>query len=168
MIKGNLKVLGVIALMTCAFGSQAFAQAQGCIVLKSTAETEKEVVNDKGEKSKVLVPAGKIVPGTEVIWTVTANNICKQPSDKVTINNPVPEHMTLVPNSAFGPGSDVTYSVDGQKFAPAGQLTVLTLAVLCVAGYQNQPWYRRTIVVPASIAIAATGVYWAIVRGVRL
>jgi len=50
----------------------------------------------------------------------------------------------------------------------AGQLTVLTLAVLCVAGYQNQPWYRRTIVVPASIAIAATGVYWAIVRGVRL
>ena len=68
MIKGNLKVLGVVALMACAFGSQAFAQAQGCIVLKSTAETEKEVVNDKGEKSKVLVPAGKIVPGTEVIW----------------------------------------------------------------------------------------------------
>jgi hypothetical protein len=31
---------------------------------------------------------------------VTANNVCKQPSDKVTINNPVPEHMTLVANSA--------------------------------------------------------------------
>ena len=36
------------------------------------------------------MPAGKVVPGVEVIWTVTANNICKQPSDKVTINNAVP------------------------------------------------------------------------------
>ena len=90
-------------------------------MLKTTAEVEKEVVDAKGEKTKELVPAGKVVPGTEVVWTVTANNICKQPSDKVIINNPVPEHMTLVPNSAFGPGSDVTYSVDGKTFAPAGQ-----------------------------------------------
>ena len=52
MIKGNRKVLGIFALMACAFGSQAFAQTQGCIVLKSTAEVEKEVVNDKGEKSR--------------------------------------------------------------------------------------------------------------------
>ena len=157
MIKGNLKVLGVIALMTCAFGSQAFAQAQGCIVLKSTAETEKEVVNDKGEKSKVLMPAGKIVPGTEVIWTVTANNICKQPSDKVTINNPVPEHMTLVPNSAFGPGSDVTYSVDGQKFAPAGELTVLENGAARPARadeYKHIRWVFKSALQPGASAFA--------------
>src|SRR5688500_13508148 len=120
MFKANRKVLGAFALLSCALGSQAFAQTQGCIVLKSTAETEKEVVNDKGEKSKVLVPAGKVIPGTEVVWTVTANNTCKQPSDNVTINNPVAEHMTLVPNSAFGSGSDIIYSLDGQRFAPAG------------------------------------------------
>ena len=157
MIKGNLKVLGVVALMACAFGSQAFAQAQGCIVLKSTAETEKEVVNDKGEKSKVLVPAGKIVPGTEVIWTVTANNICKQPSDKVTINNPVPEHMTLVPNSAFGPGSDITYSVDGQKFAPAGQLTVLENGAARPARadeYKHIRWVFKDALQPGASAFA--------------
>ena len=157
MIKGNLKVLGVVALMACAFGSQAFAQAQGCIVLKSTAETEKEVVNDKGEKSKVLMPAGKIVPGTEVIWTVTANNICKQPSDKVTINNPVPEHMTLVPNSAFGPGSDVTFSVDGQKFAPAGQLTVLENGAARPARadeYKHIRWVFKDALQPGASAFA--------------
>ncbi|HKU91138.1 MAG TPA: hypothetical protein VJP84_15195, partial [Steroidobacteraceae bacterium] len=61
---------------------------------------------------------------TEVVLTVTANNICKQPSDKVVINNPVPEHMTLVPGSAIGAGSDITFSVDGKTFAPAGKLTV--------------------------------------------
>ena len=111
-------------LIACAFTSQAFAQGQSCISLKTTAQVEKEVVNEKGEKSKVLVPAGKVVPGTEVVWTVTANNTCKQASDKVVIDNPVPEHMTLVANSAFGAGSQITYSLDGKSFAPAGQLTV--------------------------------------------
>jgi uncharacterized repeat protein (TIGR01451 family) len=124
MKSGKRNLIGIAALVACSFGSQAFAQAKDCLVLNSTAEIEKEVVNDKGEKSKLLVPAGKVIPGTEVLWTVTANNVCKQPSDKVTINNPVPDHMTLVPNSASGPGSDITYSVDGKAFAPAGQLSV--------------------------------------------
>jgi uncharacterized repeat protein (TIGR01451 family) len=122
MIKGTKKF--IVAAIACTFASQAFAQAEGCIELKTTAQVEKEVVNDKGEKTKVLVDAGKVVPGTEVVWTVTANNVCKQASDGVTINNAVPEHMTLVPNSAIGPGSDITFSVDGKQFAPAGQLTV--------------------------------------------
>ncbi len=53
-----------VALIACAFTSQVFAQGQSCISLKTTAQVEKEVVNEKGEKSKVLVPAGKVVPGT--------------------------------------------------------------------------------------------------------
>ena len=108
MINRTLKLVGAVALLVCGFASQALAESQGCIALKTTAEIEKEVVNDKGQKSKVLVPAGKVIPGTEVIWTVTANNSCKQASDKVVIDNPVPEHMTLVPNSGFGPGSSLT------------------------------------------------------------
>jgi uncharacterized repeat protein (TIGR01451 family) len=116
--------LAAIAVAACSLSSQAFAQDQGCIVLKSVAEVEQAVVNDKGEKSTKLVPAGKVVPGVEVVWTVTANNVCKQPSDKVTINNAVPEHMTYVANSAVGPGSDVTYSLDGKSFGTAEQLVV--------------------------------------------
>jgi uncharacterized repeat protein (TIGR01451 family) len=116
--------LAAIAVIACGLSSQAFAQDQGCIALKSVAEVEQAVVNDKGEKSTKLVPAGKVVPGVEVVWTVTANNVCKQPSDKVTINNAVPEHMTYVANSAVGPGSDVTYSLDGKSFGTAEQLVV--------------------------------------------
>jgi hypothetical protein len=126
MFKG-LRILGASAVFALAFAAQAFAQAnpQGnCIELKTSAEVEKEVVNDKGEKSKTLVPAGTVVPGTEVVLTVTANTVCKQASDKVVINNPVPEHMTLVPGSVIGAGSDITFSVDGKTFAPAGKLTV--------------------------------------------
>jgi uncharacterized repeat protein (TIGR01451 family) len=126
MNSGIRKFFGVVALVACAAGSQAIAQApaEGCITLKSIAEVEQEVVNEKGEKSKKLVPAGKVVPGVEVVWTVTANNVCKQPSDKVTINNAVPAHMSYVANSATGPGSDIVFSLDGKTFAADGQLTV--------------------------------------------
>jgi uncharacterized repeat protein (TIGR01451 family) len=157
MFKGNRKVVGLFALMACAFGTQVFAQPQGCIVLKSTAEIEKEVVNDKGVKSRVLVPAGKVIPGTEVVWTVTANNVCKQASEKVTINNPVPEHMTLVPNSAFGPGSDITYSLDGQKFASAGELTVLengTARPARADEYKHIRWAFKNSLQPGASAFA--------------
>jgi len=124
MINQTLKFVVAVALFAAGFATQASAESQGCIAVKTTAEVEKDVVNDKGQKTKVLVPAGKVIPGTEVVWTVTANNACSQPSQNVTINNPVPEHMTLVPNSAIGPCSTVTYSRDGKTFAAADRLTV--------------------------------------------
>ena len=123
MFKG-LRILGVAAIVAVGMSSQAFAQTPGCIALKSIAEVEQVTVNANGQKSTKLVPAGKVVPGVEVTWTVTANNTCKQPSEKVTINNAVPEHMTYVANSAVGPGTDVTYSLDGKTFGSADQLTV--------------------------------------------
>jgi uncharacterized repeat protein (TIGR01451 family) len=124
MIKGTVKFIAA-AVIACAFQAPAFAQAN-CVELKTTGEVEKEVVNDKGEKTKALVAAAdtKVIPGTEVIWTVTAKNVCKESTDKVVITNPVPEHMTLIAGSVIGAGSDISYSVDGTKFAPAGQLTV--------------------------------------------
>src|SRR4051812_49362551 len=108
MSMGKQKFIALVAMLASGIAAQTQAAEQNCISLETTAQVEKETTGANGEKSKVLVPAGKVVPGTEVIWTVTANNVCKLPSDKVTINNPVPEHMTLVPNSATGPGSDIT------------------------------------------------------------
>jgi uncharacterized repeat protein (TIGR01451 family) len=123
MFKGK-KFLGLAAIAAVSLCSQAFAQTNGCIVLKSNAEVEQQVVNAKGEKSTKLVPLTTVVPGVEVIWTITANNICKQASDNVSINDPVPEHMTYVANSAMGPGADVTFSLDGKTFGAPEKLTV--------------------------------------------
>ena len=41
-----------------------------------------------------------------------------------------------------------------------GQLAVIGGAVLAIGGFRNHPWYRRRIVVPASLTIAAVGLYW--------
>jgi hypothetical protein len=65
-----------------------------------------------------------------------------------------------LPRSEFLTGL-VTFNV-GVEF---GQLTVITLAFLVVGAWRHNPsWYRGRIVVPGSLAIAATGFYWALER----
>lgn len=46
----------------------------------------------------------------------------------------------------------------------AGQLTVIAFAALCVAWYRHRPWYHQRVVMPASLVIAVTGVYWTVTR----
>jgi hypothetical protein len=45
-----------------------------------------------------------------------------------------------------------------------GQLTVIALALAAVGAFMNRGWYRRRVVIPASIAIAAIGLYWTVTR----
>ena len=125
MFKGKIRTIVIAALIGSGFAVQAVAQApRGCIELKSTALVEKEVVDANGNKAKKMVPADKVVPGTEVTWTVTASNICQKPAENVTFDNPVPPHMSYVANSATGPGSDISFSLDGKAFAAPAGLTV--------------------------------------------
>ena len=49
-----------------------------------------------------------------------------------------------------------------------GQLTVIAGAALAVAWFMNKSWYRRAIVVPASLVIAVIGLYWTAVRIFRV
>ncbi len=45
-----------------------------------------------------------------------------------------------------------------------GQLTVIGAAMVVCAPFMKKGWYRQRVVIPASIVIAAIGVYWFIVR----
>lgn len=45
-----------------------------------------------------------------------------------------------------------------------GQLAVIALAFLAVGWLRNRKWYRKAVVIPASAAIALTGLYWAVTR----
>ena len=104
-----------------------------------------------------MVPAEKVVPGVEVTWTVTANNICKQPSEKVTINNAVPAHMTYVASSATGAGSDITFSLDGKTFGGPAQLKVTENGVARPAHadeYKHIRWVFKAPLAPGANAVA--------------
>jgi uncharacterized repeat protein (TIGR01451 family) len=111
------------ALWMTLLSAGAHAADKACVELKTTGETESEVV-ENGQKVKRLVPAAKAVPGDQIVWTITATNVCKTPTDNVVIANPVPEHMTYVANSAMGTGTDIAYSIDGKEFKSAAELQV--------------------------------------------
>jgi hypothetical protein len=75
----------------------------------------------------------------------------------VTINNPVPQHMVYVPNSANGAGSDITFSLDGKTFAPAAQLKVQENGVLRPARadeIRHIRWEFKSSLKPGASAVA--------------
>ncbi len=45
-----------------------------------------------------------------------------------------------------------------------GQLTVIASALLAVSPFMKKRWYRQRVVIPASLVIAAVGLYWTLVR----
>jgi uncharacterized repeat protein (TIGR01451 family) len=105
------------------------AQFNGHIQLASVAEIEKEVFNEEGRKEIKRMPAAKVVPGHEVIFTTTYKNVSKEKAEKAVITNPVPEHMLYKENSASGMGTRITFSIDhGKSFNIPVKLFVLDAA----------------------------------------
>jgi uncharacterized repeat protein (TIGR01451 family) len=117
-----------ILALTVALAGVGIAQAQGpstnCIELRNEVQMEQEVTDANGQKSIRLVPPAKVVPGNHVIYTITAHNLCRKPVDKVVVNNPVPEHLSYVADSATGAGTEISYSADGRIFAKPGALMI--------------------------------------------
>ncbi len=120
-----LQAKWILPLMICwALTCPATSWSKGSIELLSRAEVEVVKVNEKGEKEIFRLPAAKVVPGDSVIYTNTYRNIGKEPATDIVINNPVPEHMNYVADSAFGQGSAILFSADGGKtFATPEKLT---------------------------------------------
>lgn len=101
------------------------AHAAGDIEFRNTAQVQVEVKAADGRTEKKLVPAEKVPPGGEVIYTSTFRNITTRPAANIGIVNPVPANTTLVGGSAWGDNTDITYSADGGKtWASASQVKV--------------------------------------------
>jgi uncharacterized repeat protein (TIGR01451 family) len=138
---------------------QAQAQEKGCILLKTEAQVEETSTDEQGKPARKLVPAEKIVPGSEVIYTVSATNVCDQAAEAVVIDNPVPTHMAYVTDTAIGPGTDVTFSIDGGfNYGKPDTLRVSnpdgTQRVATAADYTHIRWVMRNPLKPGAVAFA--------------
>jgi hypothetical protein len=135
------------------------APQKGCIELKSVAEREETFVDAQGQQAVRRVPVNTVVPGTEVIWTLSAVNVCEQPADKVFIDNPVPEHMEFVGESARGSGAEISYSLDGRNFAAPTALTVKaedgSVRQARADEYRHIRWTFRNAIGPGQLAAAS-------------
>lgn len=122
-MKTLAKAIAVFTL--CAAAGSGMAQDAGHLDIQTVVQKEEVSVDDAGNRETRLVEAGMVVPGDEVVYTVSFSNVSDQPAENVIITNPLPEQLSYVEGSAFGPGAEVQFSVDGGvNFAPAGELLV--------------------------------------------
>lgn len=111
------------------FGAFSFVNAHaaaGSIKLQTTAQQRQVTVDENGARHVAIVPAGHVLPGTEVIYTITYRNIGKQPAENVVVADRVPMHMIYVAGSATGDNADVSFSINGGKTwaGTPGQLAI--------------------------------------------
>jgi uncharacterized repeat protein (TIGR01451 family) len=117
----HMRAVTIAAAASLLFGFAAGpALAQGQVALKAVAEQEVREVNADGEEIVKRVLASKVVPGGQVIYTITATSLADEPVENIQIEDPIPEHMTYVMNSVEGGDAAVTFSVDGGKTFAAG------------------------------------------------
>lgn len=90
----------------------SLAWANSAVELIAKAEIEVEVAKDNGEIEIKRVPAGKVVPGNDVIYTITAKNTSNEPVSDVVITDPIPQHMAYRADSATGAGTAIVFSAD--------------------------------------------------------
>jgi len=99
--------------------------AKGHIEIRNEVRKVETFLNKKGVRQQREVEAKKVTPGDELLYTIYFKNTSKEAASNIVINNPVPKNMIYKNGSAFGSGTDITFSVDGGKtFAKAGKLKV--------------------------------------------
>ena len=114
----------LLALLATTASSAALGGDKG-MVLKVMVEQEVTIATGDGKRETKRVPASRIVPGDEVIYTIHYLNSSGQPAEKVFITIPVAEHTSYRNGSARGADTDISFSVDGGKhFAAPEELSV--------------------------------------------
>jgi uncharacterized repeat protein (TIGR01451 family) len=106
---GLLIALGVIA--------QAHAQPPvDPLSIKVVAEVE-QASHEGGRETTKLVSADRVVSGDALIYTLEIRNTGALSVRRPVVTYAVPEHMIYVADSAVGPGTEVSYSIDsGHSF----------------------------------------------------
>jgi uncharacterized repeat protein (TIGR01451 family) len=118
----SIEILTTAGLLLMAATAVA-QEAAGRLTIKAIAEVESKSTAHGREVVK-LIPADRVVPGDQVIYTLEVRNTGAALEAPVVVH-PVPEHMRYVADSAVGPGAEVSYSVDaGRSFDRAENLKV--------------------------------------------
>jgi uncharacterized repeat protein (TIGR01451 family) len=92
------------------------SMAQANVSINSASFQEQTKVDANGKKVKEWVKASKVVPGTVIRYVNSLENSGEKSATKLVVNNPVPENMEYVANSAScESGCAISYSVDGGK-----------------------------------------------------
>jgi uncharacterized repeat protein (TIGR01451 family) len=114
-----------LAVFACALGAATASRAADTLQLTNQVYQEIEKSLPDGTIRKELVPAAKVIPGTEVLYVITYRNVGSEPAGDVVITNPVAKELAYRADSAAGLKTHVEVSVDGGgTFGILGSLKV--------------------------------------------
>lgn len=116
-------IFGAILLVASA-GLRAQEAPTSPVRLEVEAQKVLTIVDADGARRTELAPMERMLPGDTVEYTIRYSNSGERPADNVVIDNPVPELLTYLFGSAEGEGTEIQFSVDGQAFGSADELTV--------------------------------------------
>ena len=115
-----------LSLCVGLFVSAPRAESTDSITLEMAAHKEITVTDETGAKRVELVEPKVVVPGDEVIYTITYTNVGRESATSIVVTNHIPEQMTYVRDTAGGANASVLFSTDGSEFAARNALRVRT------------------------------------------
>ena len=136
----TLAVASLIALTT------AHAAVASDVQVKNTIHKVTTYVDDNGQVRRRLERAESVVPGDELKYTVHFSNTGSRTVDAgtIVITDAIPPHTQYLDGTAFGAGTDIDYSIDGETFAKPDALTVTQDGVKSPASAQDITAIRWT------------------------
>jgi uncharacterized repeat protein (TIGR01451 family) len=137
---------------------QATAQETVAMETRLIAEVREESAAS-GNPARYFVPATLLEEGREVFYTVRIRNPGAEFARDVVVVQRIPQNTTYVPDSAAGPGAEISFSVDGgQSFGAEGQLTFTDQAGISrpatAQDYTHIRWRLRNPLAPGAVALA--------------
>lgn len=163
----NFRKIFVAATIAASLLTAGAGMAQEApLQVATVAQVEQVVTDASGNKSTRLVDAARVVPGQEVVYTITIRNRGSQPAEDVSVKNPIPPELAYLADSAGAPGALIEFSVDGGKsFDTPPQLLVNDEAGKPRAArpdeYTHVRFTLKSAVAPGQVAMAR---YRAVVR----
>lgn len=109
--------VGLLIASIAAAAAAAAADGQTSaspLAIRAIAEVESRRVENGREVPKLL-PADRLGSGDWIVYTLEVRNTAPAAIPPPTVTYPVPEHVSYVADSAVGPATEVTYSVDGGR-----------------------------------------------------
>ena len=113
----------IVVTLLALFG---FATAQAQVQLENTIKKVETFLDGEGQIKRRMVDAVSIVPGDELQYQVRFSNQGEQQVDAgtIVITDVIPEHTLYVQGTAYGSGTDIQFSIDGEQFGNPQDLVV--------------------------------------------
>ena len=146
---------------TLIFVAAGSAAAQ--VSLENTVQKVETFVNEANEPQRRMVDADSVVPGDELRYTITFTNNGTEVVDagSIVITNPIPDETVYLDGTAAGSDTEIHYSVDGENFGSAEELTISQGEAEVIASakdYKSIRWVYQPALEPGETGDVSFGV----------